>query len=192
MRDGREGRSRFQRGQAVVEFALASVVLGLLLGATVDLGHSFFIDVSLHDASREGARHGVWFNVGSGNNPYLDDTDILSAVNDVLTHNGLAAATMQNGSGTTCPATTDGNAYFNPPYRSNAVPSTPGATFVYVCYNYSPGVDHATPPTDNSYELQDVNVILIHRLSLLEGFLPEQGFGSIVIAENQHMAVQGN
>ena len=180
-----------QRGQAVVEFALASVVFTLLLGATVDLGHAFFIDVTLHDAAREGARHGVWFNVGSGNNPYLDDSDITAAVNDVLTHDSLSPAVLQNG-GTTCPTATDGNAYDNPPYATSAAPSTPGATFLYICYDYSPGTDHASPPADNSYELQDVNVILVHRLSPLEGFLPQQGFGSVIISENQHMAVQGN
>ena len=51
-----------QRGQSLVEFALSSVVLLLLVGGLVDIGRAIYITEGLSSAAREGARHGAWFD----------------------------------------------------------------------------------------------------------------------------------
>jgi len=49
-------RRRSQRGQALVEFALVSVVLMLLLGSVVEFGFLFGHKLELANGAREGAR----------------------------------------------------------------------------------------------------------------------------------------
>ena len=62
-----------QRGQSLVEFALSSVVLLLLVGGLVDIGRAIYITEGLSSAAREGARHGAWFDAPHQNSPYLYD-----------------------------------------------------------------------------------------------------------------------
>ena len=64
----------------MVEFALSSVVLLLLVGGLVDIGRSVFISEALSNAAREGARHGAWFNAPTESHPYLDDAQIKATV----------------------------------------------------------------------------------------------------------------
>lgn len=45
-------------GQAIVEFALASLVFLMIVFGTIDLGRAVFTAVTLHNAVREGARYG--------------------------------------------------------------------------------------------------------------------------------------
>ena len=51
-----------QHGQSMVEFALSSVVLLLLVGGLVDIGRAIYINEALGNSAREGARHGVYFD----------------------------------------------------------------------------------------------------------------------------------
>ena len=55
-------RSRATRqrkpGQAIVEFALASLVFLMIVFGTIDFGRAIFTAVTLHNAVREGARYG--------------------------------------------------------------------------------------------------------------------------------------
>src|SRR5258708_30938433 len=62
-----------QRGQSLVEFAISSIVLLLLMMGLLDLSRAFYFSVNLQGAAREGARHGAWFNTSARNNNYLDD-----------------------------------------------------------------------------------------------------------------------
>jgi Flp pilus assembly protein TadG len=54
---GRRRRSSAQ-GQAIVEFALASLLFFLIVFGTVDFGRAIYVWTTLHNAVREGARVG--------------------------------------------------------------------------------------------------------------------------------------
>jgi Flp pilus assembly protein TadG len=90
----REGR---QRGQSLVEFAISSIVLLLLMMGLLDLSRAFYYAVNLQGAAREGARHGAWFNTATRSNNYLDDADIMSAVNSSLAGSGLVGTFVPGG-----------------------------------------------------------------------------------------------
>jgi len=83
MKVERRGRRR-QRGQSLVEFAISSIVLLLLMMGLLDLSRAFYFAVNLDGAAREGARHGAWFSTNLRSNNYLDDNDIALAVNQAL------------------------------------------------------------------------------------------------------------
>jgi len=170
-----------------VEFAVSSVVLVLLVGGIVDIGRSMYVTETLSNAVREGARHGAWFDAPTQTNPYLDDSLIKATVDAELAAGSLAASILKN-PGTTCPSSTDGNAFHNPPYVSSAYPPTANQAWLYICYDNSPGLDYATPAT-NLGQL-DVNVILLYSYGPLTPVVKSQ-FGIYQLAANQHMTVQG-
>jgi Flp pilus assembly protein TadG len=171
----------------MVEFALSSVVLLLLVGGLVDIGRSIYIDEALSNAAREGARHGVWFDAGSQSNPYLDDAQIKASVDTELATIGIPASSLKN-PGTTCPSVADGNAFHNPPYLSSAYPSTSNQPWLYICYNNTPGLDF-TSPAANQGQL-DLNVIVLYQYGPLTPVITAQ-FGVFRLAANEHMTVQG-
>lgn len=45
-------------GQAIVEFALASMIFLMVMFGTIDFGRAVFISAELRNAAREGARYG--------------------------------------------------------------------------------------------------------------------------------------
>jgi Flp pilus assembly protein TadG len=53
-RDG----GRVNSGQALVEFAFASMIFLLIVFGTIDFGRAIFISADLRNAAREGARYG--------------------------------------------------------------------------------------------------------------------------------------
>jgi Flp pilus assembly protein TadG len=177
-----------QRGQSLVEFALSSVVLLLLVGGLVDIGRAIFISEALSNASREGARHGVWFDAPRMSHPYLDDAEIKSAVDAELATIGIPASILKNPS-STCPSTSDGNAFHNPPFASSAYPAVANQPWLYICYNNTPGLDFTSPAT-NQGQL-DLNVIVLYAYGPLTPLITAQ-FGIFKVATNQHMTVQGN
>jgi Flp pilus assembly protein TadG len=182
---------RRQRAQSSVEFAASAIVLVLLLFGLIDLGRVFYYDVGLTGAVREGARQATWYDPGSATNPTLDDADIKSSVDAILTHSGLPASTLANGSGTTCPTTADGNTAYNPPYADSAYPSALDAPVLYICYWNTPGVDMTSAPADNSYRGKDVNVILVMNFGFVSGFVSGVLGLSLHIVANAHMLVGG-
>jgi Flp pilus assembly protein TadG len=171
----------------MVEFALSSVVLLLLVGGLVDIGRSLYIQEALSSAAREGARHGAWFDTPTRLHPYLDDAEIKSAVDAELTAVGLPASVLKN-PGTTCPGPTDGNAFHNPPFANAAYPPTANQTWLYICYANTPGLDFALPATNQGQ--QDLNVILLHTYGALTPLVSAQ-FGLFRLAVNEHITVQG-
>jgi Flp pilus assembly protein TadG len=177
-----------QRGQSLVEFALSSVVLLLLVGGLVDIGRAIYITEAISNASREGARQGVRFDAPQQSHPFLDDAQIKAAVDAQLATISIPASVLKN-PGTTCPAPTDGNALHNPPYANSAYPPTANQPWLYICYNNTPGLDFTSPAT-NQAQL-DVNVILLYSYGPLTPLITSQ-FGIFRIATNQHMTVQGN
>ena len=175
-----------QRGQSLVEFALSSVVLLLLVGGLVDIGRAIFISEALSNASREGARHGAWFDAPRQSHPYLNDAQIKFAVDAELAAISIPASILKN-PGSTCPSTSDGNTFYNPPYVNSAYPSTANQPWLYICYNNTPGLD--PPPATNQGQL-DLNVIVLYAYGPLTPVITAQ-FGIFRVATNQHMVVQG-
>ena len=185
---------RRQRGQSLIEFSLSSIVLLLLLAGLIDLGRVFYFDVSMHGAAREGGRHAAWFNPGTDSNPFLDDADVLNAVNQNLTGSKLTATFPNGGSVSTCPPPQDGNVYNNPPFNQSYYPNTLGTPWVYACYKTATGAysgGRSAPPTDNSFLLGDVVVIVVMSYGLVTGFLQGilgNGFPVVAFA---HFTIQG-
>jgi Flp pilus assembly protein TadG len=172
----------------MVEFALSSVVLLLLVGGLVDIGRAIFVTETLSNAAREGARHAIWFDSSHQSNPWLDDAEIKSTVDAELATISLPASSLKN-STTTCPAPTDGNTSHNPPYANSAYPPSPGQTWLYICYSNTAGTDYPSTPPANASQ-QDVNVIVLYSYSPLTPIIGTQ-FGTFHLAANQHMTVQG-
>jgi Flp pilus assembly protein TadG len=167
----------------MVEFALSSVVLVLLVGGIVDIGHSIYIDETLSNAAREGARHGAWFDAASESHPYLDDAHIKAAVDAELASISLPASVLKTSG---CPATSDGNAFHNPPYVTSAYPAASNQPWLYVCFNNS--VDLPSPPASPGQ--LDLNVIVLYQYGPLTPVITSQ-FGVFRLAVNDHMTVQG-
>ncbi len=178
-----------QRGQSLVEFALSSVVLLLLVGGLVDIGRAVYISEALSDAAREGARHGAWYEAPRQSHPYLFDAEIKSVVDAELAAISLPASILKNSGGTTCPTTSDGNAFHNPPFVASAYPTTANQTWLFICYNNAPGLDFNSPATNQSQ--LDLNVIVLYAYGPLTPLITAQ-FGLFPLATNVHMTVQGN
>jgi Flp pilus assembly protein TadG len=171
----------------MVEFALSSVVLLLIIGGLIDIGRAVSVSEVLSSAAREGARHGAWFDAPSQAHTYLTDAQIKGVVDAALRANALPASTLKN-PGTTCPNPTDGNAYHNPPYADSAYPVTANEVWLYICYDNTPGVDFTGPPTGQSQ--QDLNVIVLYSYGPLTPLISGQ-FGTFHLAANEHITVQG-
>lgn len=177
-----------QRGQSLVEFAVSSVVLLLLVGGLVDIGRSIYVSEALSNAAREGARHGAWFDAPRQSHPYLYDAEIQATVDAELASISLPASVLKNSGGTTCPSVTDGNSLHNPPYVLSAYPSTANQPWLYICYNNTPGLDFTSPAT--TLGQRDLNVIVLYTYGPLTPLVQSQ-FGVFQVAANQHMTVQG-
>ncbi|MHB8588223.1 MAG: TadE/TadG family type IV pilus assembly protein [Candidatus Dormibacteraceae bacterium] len=173
-----------QRGQSLVEFALSSVVLLLLVGGLVDIGRAIYISEALSNAVREGARQGAWFDAPHQTHPWLSDGQIKSVVDTELATVSIPPSTLKN-PGTTCPAPSDGNSFHNPPYPNSAYPTTANQAWLYICYNNTPGLD----PAPNQGQL-DLNVIVLYAYGPLTPLITAQ-FGIFRLASNVHMTVQG-
>ena len=172
-----------------MEFAVSSVVLLLLVGGLVDIGRSIYIQESLSNAAREGARHGAWYDAPSLSHPYLYDAEIKASVDAELAAISLPASVLKNPGGTTCPSVADGNGYHNPPYMSSAYPATVNQPWLYICYKNTAGLDYTSPAT-NLGQL-DLNVIVLYTYGPLTPLVKSQ-LGVFQVAANQHMTVQGN
>jgi Flp pilus assembly protein TadG len=177
-----------QRGQSLVEFAVSSVVLLLLIGGLVDIGRSIYIAEGLSNGVREGARQGAYFDAPSLAHPYLYDAQIKATVDSELASISLPASVLKN-PGTTCPSVGDGNSYHNPPYVSSAYPTNVNEPWLYICYNNTPGLDFTSPATVLGQ--LDLNVIVLYTYGAITPAVKSQ-FGVFELAVNQHMTVQGS
>jgi hypothetical protein len=200
--------TRWDSGQAATEFAISSIMLLLLVSGIVDFGRAYFYNVSMHGAAREGARHAAWFDPGTDSNPFLDDVDVLCAVNQNLAGSGVQATfpdgahpscpTQGDDSGysgehTVCPAT--GNSFNNPPLPSNAYPGSLNHPWLYVCYatqGSGYGGNRPAPPGDNSYSQGDVETILVMSLGIVTPLAQSLFPGGIGMVSYAHIAVQGS
>src|SRR6266571_6232796 len=167
-----------QRGQSLVEFAISSLVLILLLMGLLDLSRAFYYSVNILGAAREGARHGAWFDTATRTNKYLDDDDVMLAVKQAMAGAGfdgvsLPVPTQVKSAG--CLAGADGNTLNNKPYSSAAVPASTGRVNVYICYTQPGGIFKTgtlpTAPLDSSYQLGDINVSIVMNFALVTPFI---------------------
>jgi Flp pilus assembly protein TadG len=184
------GRRR-QRGQSLVEFAISSIVLLLLMMGLLDLSRAFYFAVNLDGAAREGARHGAWFSTNLRANNFLDDNDIRIAVNQSLGGSGVVGASVPQAG---CLAGTDGNVNNNKPYPASAYPATAQAVNIYVCYTSPIGTQTGTivsAPLDNSWRLGDVNVSLLMNFQLITPLIQSLFGNGINLAYNEHFTIQG-
>ena len=188
------GRRR-QAGQSMVELAIGSVVLLLLMGGLLDLSRVFFYAVGTQGAAQAAARHAAWFEAGSQQNRYLDDADVVAAVNQGLAGAGLPPVSAPQG---TCPAG-QGNTVNDPPYAPNLYPSGSNAVYLYICYR-PPGsasavgtLSTAPGPFDSSWRQGDVNVILLLNYGLVTGFMQSalNAAGGVHVTANAHFTIQG-
>jgi hypothetical protein len=185
-------RQSTQRGQSLVEFAISSIVLLLLMMGLLDLSRAFYYAVNLQGAAREGARHGAWFNTSARVNNYLDDADIMTAVNQSLAGAGLTGVQVK---GASCLLPNDGNVLHSTPYPASAYPTGPNAVNVYICYMYPGGAPQTgsmlTPPSDNSWRLGDINVILLMNFQLITPLIQNIFGNGINLGFNEHFTIQG-
>jgi len=183
-----------QRGQSLVEFAISSIVLLLLMMGLLDLSRAFYYAVNLQGAAREGARHGAWFDTASRTNIYLDDGDVMSAVNSGLSGSGLSGAAIVVFVPGGCLSGADGNTINNKPYASANYPAATQHVNVYICYTQPNGVKVGTlavHPTDNSWRLGDINVSLLMNFALITPFIQNMFGNGINMAFNEHFTIQG-
>ena len=76
-------RIKDQRGGALIEFAVILPILLLLVGGLMDFGILYYNKQVLTNASREGARAGIVYLVGSDNNKIIvNESDIQKVVKD--------------------------------------------------------------------------------------------------------------
>ena len=183
-----------QRGQSLVEFAISSTVLLLLMMGLLDLSRAFYFSVSLQGAAREGARHGAWFNTAARENNFLDDADVMTAVKEGLYGAGFQDSQIHLMSAGGCLAPTDGNGVSNKPYPAAAFPAASQNVNVYICYTAPNGTATGTMPahpTDNSYWLGDINVALLMRFQLITPFIQSLFGSGLNLAYNEHFTIQG-
>ncbi len=193
-------RSRTQRGQSLVEFAISSIVLLLLMMGLLDLSRAFYYAVNLQGAAREGARHGAWFDTKSRLNIYLDNSDIMSAVTSGLQGSGINC-TGVNGINCFVPGGcltgADGNTVNNKPYTASYYPTTTQTVNVYICYTAPATAGGAqvgtmvTQPTDNSWRLGDINVSILMDFGIITPFIQNLFGNGINLAYNEHFIIQG-
>jgi hypothetical protein len=193
-RSGLQRRRSSQRGQSLVEFAISSIVLLLLMMGLLDLSRAFYFAINLQGAAREAARHGAWFDTASRSNIYLSDSEVLSVVKSGLLGAGLPGSSINLVSGAGCLSSTDGNGLNNKPYPSSAFPTTPQTVNVYICYTPPTGAAVATKasaPSDNSWRLGDINVSLLMNFQLITPFIQSIFGNGINVAYNEHFTIQG-
>jgi Flp pilus assembly protein TadG len=190
-------RGNTQRGQSLVEFAISSIVLLLLMMGLLDLSRAFYYAVNIQGAAREGARHGAWFDTKSRVNIYLDDSDIMAGVTPGLQGSGITC-TGVNGINCfvpgACLSGTDGNTINNKPYGATYYPATTQQVNVYICYTQPGGAQVGTlavHPSDNSWRLGDINVSILMNFALITPFIQNLFGNGIDMAFNEHFTIQG-
>jgi Flp pilus assembly protein TadG len=133
------GRGR--AGQSLVEMAMVLPVLALLTFGLLDFGRSYYFQVSITNAAREGARVAI-LNIYTGPQnptcstsnsyatcPVQTDANIVTAVNNELTYSGIAPTSI-----TICPPHDSTNSTAGCPNATNRVDDWVGQnpTFYYV------------------------------------------------------------
>jgi TadE-like protein len=114
------GRHRGERSQALIEFALVSPVLLLLLFGVIDLGRAIFYYDTLQHAATEGARTAV-----RASNQLPTNADVLNAVRSQMAGAPVTEPCPQGPISSGTPPANAGWLYVTEPGPPAAVESTP-------------------------------------------------------------------
>jgi len=111
---------RSQRSQALIEFALVSPILLLLLFGVIDIGRAIFYYDTLNHAAREGARVAV-----RASNQLPTNADVLSAVSAQMLGIPVSEPCAQGPISSSTPPANTAWLYITEPAPPGAVESTP-------------------------------------------------------------------
>lgn len=113
-------RKRRQRSQALIEFALVSPVLLLLLFGVIDLGRAIFFYVTINHAAREGARVAV-----RASNALPTNTDVLNSVRGQMQGAPVSEPCPQGPISSATPPANSAWVYVTEPNPPSSVQATP-------------------------------------------------------------------
>jgi hypothetical protein len=109
-----------QRSQALIEFALVSPVLLLLLFGIVDIGRAVFYFDTVDHAAREGARAAV-----RASNQLPTNADVISTVTTQMIGNPVSAPCPQGPVTSATPPANSAWVYITEPNPPNTIETTP-------------------------------------------------------------------
>jgi len=88
-------KHRKDKGQAMVEFALVSVIIVFIIIGTVDFARAFFTWASMANAAREGARYGIIQPRRWTSADYPDPNNIEFRARDMLSDLGSTTPVIE-------------------------------------------------------------------------------------------------
>lgn len=88
-RKGVRNRGSVRPGQAIVEFAFASIIFLMIVFGTIDFGRAIFMSAELHNAAREGARYG---KINPSQTAQIRTVTVDKAVGTGLTTSGVGVS----------------------------------------------------------------------------------------------------
>jgi hypothetical protein len=109
-----------QRSQALIEFALVSPVLLLLLFGVIDIGRAIFYYDTINHAAREGARVAV-----RASSALPTNTDVINAVTSQMQGAPVTAPCAQGPISAATPPANGGWVYITEPNPPSTVEATP-------------------------------------------------------------------
>ena len=172
-----------QRGQALTELAIASVLLILIVFGVLDFARLYNSNTAMVAAAREGARYAIAFDGATNTNPNLTTASIKSTVDTVLQGAGLPATSSATGG---CLGSS--SSHYNPPFADSAYPAGTLDPIVIICYNTATG---ATAPaacgtTCGGYDME-VAVLMRYPFLITGPVGPNAELTAVA-----HMRVQGS
>jgi Flp pilus assembly protein TadG len=167
-------RRHFQRSQALIEFALVSPVLLLLLFGIVDIGRAIFYYDTLNHAAREGARTAV-----RASNQLPTNADVLSTVSAQMAGTTVSEPCPQGPVTSATPPANTAWAYVTEPNPPSSIetappPNAPGGEYAAV----STGSCSAVNPASGNQQLQ---VTIRFNLVLITPVIAQATAGHILI-----------
>jgi Flp pilus assembly protein TadG len=165
---------REQRSQALIEFALVSPVLLLLLFGTIDIGRAVFYYDTLNHAAREGARLAA-----RASNTLPTNADILNAVTGQMLGAPVSSPCPQGPVTSSTPPANAAWLYITEPappttVESNPPPNAPGGEYPAAAAGSCSAVN---PATGND----EIQVTLRFNLVLITPIVSQVTAGQVVI-----------
>jgi TadE-like protein len=167
-------KTNFQKSQALIEFALVSPVLLLLLFGIIDIGRAIFYYDTLNHAAREGARAAV-----RASNQLPTNNDVLNAVTGQMVGVPVSAPCPQGPVTASTPPENTAYLYITEPSPPSTVetsppPNAPGGEYPAVA---SGGCSAVNPTGGN----QQIQVTLRFNLVLITPIVAQATANHVVI-----------
>ena len=171
----RMARSRL--GQAMVESALVFPVLMLLVLGSADLGRIFYYSIAVTNATREGARHGAYYDPANPGSPnaFAANGPIMAAVQAEVPAGIAVTQPYPPGNPSACPSQ---------PYPDYTYPTQPNTAAVYVCFNENYALTTGTPG-------QTIRVAILYNFAPVTPMVSSFAGSSIHMEATTVMVVQG-